>query len=47
MMPLTRAEMARLLVELCGIPKVFLEKMDEDDVRQLFDERLGPLKKEA
>lgn len=46
-MALTRAEMTRLLVELCGIPKVFLEKMDEDAVHQLFEERLGPLKKEA
>ncbi|MBB6449137.1 hypothetical protein HNR44_001086 [Geomicrobium halophilum] len=51
MQRLTRAEMIRLLVELCGIPKPFLEKVDENTIQKLFAERLGgreqPLDKEA
>ena len=47
MTSLTRAEMTRLLIELSGIPKAFLENMDEPAVRNLFEERLGDLKKEA
>ncbi|SDI26807.1 hypothetical protein [Natribacillus halophilus] len=44
---LSRAEMIRLLIDLCGIPKPFLENMDTDTVQKLFEERLGGLQKEA
>ncbi|WP_160112364.1 hypothetical protein [Salicibibacter kimchii] len=47
MTSLTRTEMTRLLIELSGIPRVFLENMDEPAVRNLFEERLGSLKKGA
>ncbi|QQK76128.1 hypothetical protein HUG15_11540 [Salicibibacter cibarius] len=44
---LSRAEMIRLLIDLCGIPKPFLETMDTETVQKLFGERLGSLEKEA
>ncbi|QQK79990.1 hypothetical protein HUG20_08880 [Salicibibacter cibi] len=44
---LSRVEMRRLLIDLCGIPRPFLENMDTETIQKLFEERLGSLEKEA
>ncbi|GAK06799.1 hypothetical protein [Geomicrobium sp. JCM 19038] len=37
----SKSEMICLLADLCGVPKKFLETMDDEGVHKLFHERLN------